>query len=236
MKTTLKLLTLFVAAVVLLAGSAMAGTITSYSGQDDGASTSGPWPNSSAAQSAFLTAAGSTTLIDFESQALGFYSPIVVGPVSITLNAPNYGSSFSGIGNANQGNLYAFNTTSGGSQWLGFPGGSATFNFASPVSSFGFWITGIQTVFTTEFTVTFNDGTDQTLNIPINVNGGAQYFGFTDAGGTTSAITITNLSDDAWGIDDVRYGSSSVPEPGTLVMFGSGLLGLASIARRKFNV
>ena len=30
--------------------------------------------------------------------------------------------------------------------------------------------------------------------------------------------------------------NSTTPEPGTLVMFGSGLLGLAGIARRKFNL
>jgi len=36
------------------------------------------------------------------------------------------------------------------------------------------------------------------------------------------------------GFDDVTLGSSTpVPEPGTLVMFGSGALGLAGLLRRK---
>jgi hypothetical protein len=45
------------------------------------------------------------------------------------------------------------------------------------------------------------------------------------------------LSDDAWGQDDVSYSSqSTVPEPGTLMMFGSGVIGLAGLLRRKFHV
>lgn len=38
--------------------------------------------------------------------------------------------------------------------------------------------------------------------------------------------------------DDVTFGSATpgVPEPGTLAMFGSGVLGLAGIVRRKFRL
>lgn len=40
------------------------------------------------------------------------------------------------------------------------------------------------------------------------------------------------------GFDDVTLGSSTpgTPEPGTLVLFGSGVLGLAGFVRRKFNL
>lgn len=223
------------AGLVLSAHLATAGVITVYSGQDDGAGTGGPFPNSAAAESSFLAAAGTTDLITFENLPTGFYSPIAAATgVSIVLSAPNYGAGFSGVDNANNGNVYAFNTTAGGANWLGFPTGSATFNFANPVSAFGFWITGVQTTFTSTFTVSFNDGAAQTLNIPINVNGGAQYFGFVDVGGSTSAISISNLSNDAWGIDDVRYSSQgAVPEPSSLVLMGAGLVALAGISRRK---
>ena len=221
-------------AIVLSAATLAFGSITTYTGSDDGASTTGPWPNSSAAQATFLGAAGSTSLLTFESLATGFYSPINAAPgVTITLNAPNIGCYYSGICNGTYGNLYGFNVTTGGANWLGFPEGSATFSFATPITAFGMWITGVQTVFTSTFTLTFNDGMSQTLNLPINVNGGTSYYGFTDSA-SFSSITITNLSDDAWGIDDVSYSSqSTVPEPSSLMLLGSGVIGLAGLLRRK---
>ena len=40
---------------------------------------------------------------------------------------------------------------------------------------------------------------------------------------------------ESWQGENAQTFMGSTPEPGTLVMFGSGLLGLAGIARRKFN-
>jgi hypothetical protein len=220
----IRMLLVGVVALVIV-GPAKASPIVIFSGQDNGASTSGPFPLSTIAQTSFETAAtafGPLNTITYESLAVGYYSPIAAGPgASITLTGPNGGNGFSGISNFTHGNLYGFNTTSGGSQWLGFTGGSATFTLATPTHSFGTFLTGLQTFFTHPggLTFTFNDGTPETLTPPINANGGAEYFGFTDAA-AFSSVTITNLSVDAWGIDDTTYNHAALtPEPGTAVLW-----------------
>jgi PEP-CTERM motif-containing protein len=224
---------LAVAVAVLFIASSATASIVTFSAQDDGAPVGGPFPNSSAMQSSFLAAAGalgSLNTIDFEGLPDGYTNPLAAAPgVSVSLTSPDYGNQFSGISSGTLGNLYGFNTTPGGSKWLGSPNGSTVFSFGNPTQSFGVWLTGVQTVFTSVFQVKFNDGSSQTLNIPINTGGGAQFFGFTDAGRSISAVTITNVSSDAWGIDDVTY---NVPEPTSLILLGGGILGLAR-ARRK---
>jgi|HubBroStandDraft_6_1064221.scaffolds.fasta_scaffold04279_8 hypothetical protein len=227
---------LAVAAVVLLASYALAGTITPFTGSDDGAPITGPFPNSTAAQTAFLAAAGSTTTSNFQSLAVGVYTPFTLATgVTVSFNAPNFGNGFTGISNTTLGNLDGFCVTPPGcTQWFGSPEGTATYSFGKPITAFGLWLTGVQTVFTTSFTLTFNDGAPETLNLPINVNGGTTYYGFTDSA-SFSSITITNLSNDAWGQDLVSYSSqtSTVPEPSSLLLLGSGVLGLAGLVRRK---
>lgn len=224
---------LAVAAVVLLATYAMAGSITFYTGSDDGAPITGPFPNSTSAQTAFLAAAGSTTTSNFQSLAVGVYSPFTLATgVTVNWSAPNYGNGFSGISNTTLGNLYGFCVTPGCTQWFGSPSGTATYSFAKPITAFGLWLTGVQTVFTSTFTLTFSDGAPETLNLPINVNGGTTYYGFTDSA-SFSSITITNLSNDAWGQDLVSYSNQTTPEPSSLLLLGSGALGLAGLIRRK---
>jgi hypothetical protein len=93
------------------------------------------------------------------------------------------------------------------------------------------------------------DGTGTELaSLPLNLNGGycdgySQTYscwssvGVSFAGTAESAIFSGTANYIAF--SDVTLGSAApgpVPEPSTLLMFGSGVLGLAGALRRKFNV
>lgn len=233
-------LTLTVAALATWCGPASAA-LTTFTGSDDGASTVGPWVNSAAAETAFRAAAaliGTSTTIDFESVAVGYAPNFAAAPgVSVSLTGVNYGSGISGVSNTTVGNVYGFNTTSGGANWLGFPVGSAMFIFDDPIAAFGFYLTGTQTIFNTAIHVTFDNGSSQDLLAPINVNGGASFFGFTDAGASITSIEISDATNDAWGIDDVIFTSAAaVPEPGTLLLAALAVGGLLRSSRSRKTV
>src|SRR6476659_9949776 len=92
---------------------AQAGTITPFSGQDNGAPLGGPFTNSSAAQTSFLAAAatfGTVSNHGFEGQPLGFQTTAYTfgNGDTFTLNAPNFGPGFSGISNTTSGNAFGF--------------------------------------------------------------------------------------------------------------------------------
>lgn len=59
-------------------------------------------------------------------------------------------------------------------------------------------------------------------------NGGEPYTGHIDYG---VAVATTDVS-----LDYVSGGVSVAPEPGTLVLFGSGIIGLGNLIRRKINL
>ena len=62
---------------------------------------------------------------------------------------------------------------------------------------------------------------------------------FTDVATTTSTrLTFTFREDpDYWFLDNVSVSSGgTTPEPGPMVLFGSGLVGIAGVIRRKFRV
>ena len=220
-------------AVVLLVGTAFAGISNTYTGFDLGSGSTATNTNSDAAALAFDTATGFLPKITFESSPLGPFSSLVVAP-GVTLTGSDIGGSNQTIINTTlcTNALCGYNITLGGSQWASLYGGSVTFTFTTPISAFGAYFTGVQVP---GINISFFDGSSQSVPIPGDYNnGGTAFVGFTDTAANISSVTIVGLND-IIGVDDVRYGGTT-PEPGTLVMFGSGILGLAGVLRRKINL
>lgn len=69
------------------------------------------------------------------------------------------------------------------------------------------------------------------LGLPTGVT---QYTGLMHMDISPTPLSFANGGTGTVGSGDIHI--SSVPEPGTLAMFGSGLIGLAGVLRRKFNL
>jgi len=238
--------TLVFGAFATLAAPAHSAIVT-FTGEDVGANQGDPLTNSNAAAASFNTAAssiGNESFINFESAPVGPFSSLNADS-NTTVTGSDISSNEQTIRNtplSSSSALFGYNTTSGGSQFLSLFGGSATFTFANGVNSFGAYFTGVQI---NGETVTFSDGSSESLALPNTGTGigGAEFFGFTDAGQSIASVTV-NASNDIIGVDDVAYsvpGSvvSTTPEPSgwmVLVVAGLGLGLLAVRARRVQNV
>lgn len=195
-----------------------AGTLTTYLGGDNSVSSLAQMTNSVAAATAFGLAAPGLNVITFESG--------VPGGVSIT------GGSITN--DSGCGALCGFNTTLGGEFFYVLVGGTATFTFTTPINAFGIYVTGLQTDAVAQETLTFNDGSSQTINTPTATGGGGAFIGFTDIGASIVSISY-NATNDIVSIDDVQYGTAgaAVPEPSSVLLLGTALLALGMVVIRK---
>jgi hypothetical protein len=203
------------------AGPAHAAIVT-YIGADNSASSLATMPNSVAAATLFGVAVPTANTITFESAL----------PVGVSISGGSI------TNNSGCGSLCGFNTTVGGSNfYLMQIGGIATFTFTTAIDAFGMYITGLQTDYVAQETVTFSDGTSQTINVPTAINGGAAFVGFTDFGKSIVSVSY-DATGDIVAFDDVRFASvtsvtASVPEPSTWAMMILGFAGVSFLAYRR---
>ena len=234
---------------LLAAGPARAQLVT-FTATDSGAGPGSTPVNSNAKAAQFDAAAallGPMGLITFESAPVGPYTSLTVAP-GVTLTGLDVTGSPQKINNTpnfpTNPALDGFNTTLGGAKYAEAVGGTLTFTFATPVQAFGAYFTGIQPFFFQD-TLTFNDGTSESINIPAAdaSSGGVSFAGFTDRGRLITQVTINSTNPatgagDFIGVDDVRFGPvPAVPEASTTVSFGLllalGLGGLVVSAKRR---
>lgn len=168
-----------------------------------------------------------STIVDFESETLGQYSSLTIGDLTITGNDYFYlETTFSG--DYNSSGVYLGNRQGAS---------NLTFGFATTVSAFGFNIGASNE----DWQLNAFDSSDSiiesyTLPQTFSSNAG-DFYGIAAAGiSYATLVQLTNINDygtDYILLDNVNYVTSAqVPEPATMLLFGSGLAGLACFRRR----
>jgi hypothetical protein len=239
-----RVLTALMVALLTVTVRATAAPIV-FSGADPGATSATTIPNSFAAAGVFDAAAAllqPMSLLTFESLALGIINNTSIAS-GVQLDASGSGNGLSSITDATIAgvgcgfDLCGGNTTSEGSRWAEAAGGNFLFSFTDPIQAFGAFFAGLQGSIAGQETIVYASAGTQTVNIP-SLNGGAAFVGFTDAGAAISQIQIHFLNDIV-SVDDVRYGRQSeqppttVPEPTSLLLLGTGAVGLVHRLRRQ---
>jgi hypothetical protein len=249
LKTTLAIMLLAVASI------SQAATVVRFDGRDEGAVPGGARPNAEAARTAFLTAVGGSPFtLTFEGLPIG-YAPTLNFTTftfdQVGTDSTIFGGADTGVTNDTQNpTVLGYNTTPGGDTFLRFTaifdigtaGGKLTFN--SPIEYFGAFFTGLGTAAGT-LNAKFNNGTAQVLPITGGPNGGVQFFGFSTVGSPITSLDLVldgviGGSRDIYAIDDVITAlqptfqpTAVIPVPGAALIFGSGLLLMAAVMRRK---
>jgi hypothetical protein len=187
----------------------------------------------------------SPTTINFEgigAPYAGTTSILGVGPgSSTTVGGVTFGIGPSGNANllviGGDGSYYPVSTLSA-QPTDGVSPADFSISLPSSVTALGFDFGALYVGSTA--TITLSDGTVQTVTVPASTS--LAFFGVTAPGGIDSLDITLPGSSTTYGlaVADFSYGSTNttppVPEPSSLLLLGSGLVGLAGMVRRKIGL
>ena len=180
------------------------------------------------------------------------FGPLCSGGCSGTQVPDGYGGftwngGFYGEGNGNYDSIYGntYGAPSGGAAYNGFGNSPLTMSSATPFyfngADFTTWAENDAYASFSSFTVTIAayDASSTFIGSVTASLSPSSYNFVTGNFANVSSLVFTNDCGSCSGLwylmDDFTYNAQTTPEPGTLVMFGSGLLGAVGVIRRKLS-
>lgn len=200
------------------------------------------WPDATNARNLFMASLVGVGTESFETYASGTPAPLV-------LNFPGAGTAtLTGSGSvqtqASGTNGFGRYPTEGDNYFSISTGSTFRIDFTSPVAAFGFFGIDIGDFGEQLFLTFFRGAAETDITVPHTLGSGGStggsvlFYGLIDQMNPFDAVEFSSSSGEVFAFDQMTIGSveqvrTTVPEPISMVLLGSGLAGLGAVRWRR---